>query len=69
MEQYILKSKEKINNYLDNNDYQEAFNMLLLVLKELDTENINGFIEYYNDKIFNVKKEEFKIKIKLKRKL
>ena len=66
MDQYIIKSKEKINYYIDNNHYQEAFNMLLLVLKQLNTENIDDFIEYYNDKIFNTKKEEFKIKLKRK---
>ena len=46
MDQYIIKSKEKINSYIDNNDYQEAFNMLLLVLKQIDNENINDLIEY-----------------------
>ena len=43
--------------------------MLILVLETIDKENIYDFIEYYNDRIFNKKKEEFVIKIKKKRKL
>ena len=66
MNQYIVKSKEKINNYIDNNDYQGAFNMLILVLNELDSSNINDFIKYYNERIFYLKKEEFTITIKRK---
>ena len=69
MDEYIIKSKQQINNYLYENDYQKAFNMLILVLETIDKENIYDFIEYYNDRIFNKKKEEFVIKIKKKRKL
>ena len=52
--QYIVSSKTLIDKLLTNNDYRNAFNMLIMVLSKLDNnDDKNEFIQYYNDYIFS----------------
>jgi hypothetical protein len=51
-EKYIMCSKQNIDAYMRNNDYQKAFSLFILVLGKLDDNDKNVFIEYYSKKIF-----------------
>jgi hypothetical protein len=51
-EKYIMCSKQNIDAYICNNDYQKAFSLFILVLGKLDDNDKNVFIEYYSKKIF-----------------
>jgi hypothetical protein len=50
-EEYILLSKKNIDNYIFRNEYKMAFGLLLLVLKQLDTNEKIEFINYYNENL------------------
>ena len=43
----IWGSKQTIDNYIRNNDYHAAFNLLIFILDRLDNDEKKDFIEYY----------------------
>lgn len=47
---YIFFSKKCIDDYIEKNDYQKAFQYLIMVLKRLDNDDKTDFIEYYYKK-------------------
>ena len=49
---YIYFSKNRIDELILKNDYESAFHYLIIVLRRLDNNDRNNFIEYYNNKIF-----------------
>ena len=49
---YIYYSKKRIDDYIQKNDYKNAFNCLILVLERLDDNEKTKFIHYYNKKLF-----------------
>jgi len=53
MMMYIYISKKKIDNYILQNDYQNAFQYLIFVLGRLDNDYRKDFIDYYSYKIVN----------------
>ena len=49
---YISGSKKNINMFINNNEYNKAFGLLINVLERLDDGNQkNEFIDYYSKKI------------------
>jgi hypothetical protein len=48
---YIQLSKQNIDYYIRNNEYQKAFSLLIHVLERLDINEKEGFIEYYSKKL------------------
>ena len=53
---YISSSKEIIDKLLYNHKYQDAFNMLIMVIVRLDKDYIYDFIKYYENKTYNKNK-------------
>ena len=45
---YIQNSKASIEMYIRKKEYRQAFSMLILVLKRLDTPDKLEFIDYYD---------------------
>lgn len=45
---YIQNSKISIETYIRKKEYRQAFSMLILVLKRLDTPDKLEFIDYYD---------------------
>jgi len=46
-EDYIIESQNKIDKYIDNNEYRKAFFLLVFVLENLDEIGKNEMISYY----------------------
>jgi hypothetical protein len=51
---YIQMSKKSIDNFIRNNDYKKAFNLLIMVLERLDNDEKIECIDYYNKKNFDL---------------
>jgi len=47
-EAYILGSKRNINSYINKNEYQSAFGLLISVLERLTNNQKEEFIDYYS---------------------
>jgi hypothetical protein len=47
-EAYILGSKQNINFFINKNEYQSAFGLLILVLERLTNNQKEEFIDYYS---------------------
>jgi hypothetical protein len=50
---YISMSKKNIDSFMRNNEYRKAFGLLIAVLKRLDENEKNEFINYYSNKYFS----------------
>ena len=50
--QFIISSKDLIDNLLFNRDYKGAFNMLVKIMGTLDEKDRNTFIGYYDNYFF-----------------
>jgi len=48
---YIYFSKKRIDDMILNNDYQSAFQYLIMVLGRLDDNNKKNVIDYYSNKL------------------
>jgi len=49
---YISGSKKNIDSFINNNEYNKAFGLLIMVLERLDDGNQkNEFIDYYSKKM------------------
>jgi hypothetical protein len=48
---YILNSIKNINIFINNNQYNKAFGLLIVVLERLDDNQKNEVIDYYSKKI------------------
>lgn len=48
---YIQTSKTNIDKLINNNNYRDAFTLLILVLERLDNNDRLEFIDYYSKKI------------------
>jgi len=51
---YIQMSKKSIDNFIRNNDYKKAFNLLIIVLERLDNDEKIECIDYYSKQIFDL---------------
>jgi hypothetical protein len=50
--QFIISSKDLIDDLLFNRDYKGAFNMLVKIMGTLDEKDHNTFIGYYDNYFF-----------------
>ena len=48
---YTKISKTNIDNYISNNNYKNAFLLLIMVLERLDNDEKIEFIDYYSKNI------------------
>ena len=48
---YILDSIQNIDSFINKNEYRKAFGLLIEVLKRLDDDQKNEFIDYYSTNI------------------
>ena len=48
---YILGSIKNINIFINNNEYNKAFGLLIVVLERLNDNQKNEVIDYYSKKI------------------
>ena len=46
---YMLNSKTNIDNFIHNNEYKKAFELLISVLERLDNNQKVEFINYYSE--------------------
>lgn len=51
----IETKQQEIDNYLERNEYSRAFQILLVLLKNLDQTDKINMIEYYKNKIYSNK--------------
>ena len=49
---YIQMSKTSIDTFINNNDYQKAFVLLVMVLEKLDNDEKVEFIDYYSKNLY-----------------
>jgi hypothetical protein len=49
---YIKMSKTNINNCISDNNYKNAFTLLILVLERLDNNEKIEFIDYYSKNLY-----------------
>ena len=49
---YIFLSKTEINKYLERNQYDQAFKLLVIVLRHLSIKEKEDIITYYNNYLF-----------------
>jgi hypothetical protein len=54
---YICHSKLNIDDYINKNDYNKAFILLILVLERLDENEKIEFINYYSSKLNKINSE------------
>ena len=63
MVEYMLNSKTIINKALKNHNYKLAFDLLVIVLNNLNEKNKNIFLEYYAKYILNINQNSKPINI------